>query len=140
MATGELPDRRTIAVSSGGDRVLRVWDLTTGQPIGEPLTGHTDWVRAVATGELPDGRTIAVSGADDRVLRVWDLTTGHPIGDPSPATPPGCGRWRPVSCRTGAHRGLRRPRPMVRVWDLTTGHPIGDPSPATPTGCGGGDR
>ena len=59
--------------------MLRVWDLTTGQPIGEPLTGHTGQIWAVATGVLQDGRTIAVSGGDDGVVRLWDLTTGQPI-------------------------------------------------------------
>jgi len=61
--------------------VVRVWDLASGAPVGDPFTGHTDWVRAVAVGEL-DGRAVVVSAGDDGVVRVWDLASGAPVGDP----------------------------------------------------------
>ena len=64
-----MPDGRTVAVTVD-DRVVRVWDLATSAPVGDPLT---DRVTAVATAVLPDGRTVAVT-VDDRVVRVWDLT------------------------------------------------------------------
>ena len=76
-----LPDGRPIAVTGSGDDTVRVWDLTTGTPIGDPLTGHTDPVTAVAAAVLPDGRPVAVTGSCDDTVRVWDLTTGTPIGD-----------------------------------------------------------
>ncbi|GGS38108.1 hypothetical protein GCM10010205_79880 [Streptomyces nojiriensis] len=63
---------------TGGDETVRVWDLTTGQPIGEPFTGHIDRVNAVATTVL-NGLPVAVSGGDETV-RVWDLTTSLQIG------------------------------------------------------------
>ena len=28
-------------VSCSGDKTVRVWDATTGEPIGSPLTGHS---------------------------------------------------------------------------------------------------
>ena len=59
-----------------------MWDLTTGTPLGDPLTGHTGTVAAVAALLLPDGRPIAVTGSYDDTVRVWDLTTGTPLGDP----------------------------------------------------------
>ena len=64
-------------VSGGGDKTVRVWDADTGQPIGPPLTGHTDSVSSVAFS--PDGNRI-VSGSDDNTVRVWDAATGQPIG------------------------------------------------------------
>ena len=37
MATAVLPDGRVVAVTGSGDATVRVWDLTTGTPIGDPL-------------------------------------------------------------------------------------------------------
>ncbi|MFI5681911.1 caspase family protein [Streptomyces cellulosae] len=48
---------------------------------GEPLTGHTSAVSAVACTVL-DGTPIAVTGSDDGTVRVWDLASGRPIGEP----------------------------------------------------------
>ena len=50
-------------------------------PVGDPFTGHTGEVNAVAVGQL-DGRTVVVSGSGDRTVRVWDAATGAPVGDP----------------------------------------------------------
>jgi WD40 repeat protein len=48
--------------------------LTAGTPIGEPLTGHTGPVLAVATAMLPDRRVVALTGSYDSTVRVWELT------------------------------------------------------------------
>jgi hypothetical protein len=82
VATARLDDGRTLIISGGDDRVVRRWDAVTGQPVGDPLAGHTRWVRAVACARLDDGRTLIISGGDDRVVRRWDAVTGQPVGDP----------------------------------------------------------
>ncbi|MGH3801085.1 MAG: WD40 repeat domain-containing protein, partial [Pseudonocardiaceae bacterium] len=41
------------------------------RPLGPPLTGHTNAVRAVAF--APDGHTLATTSAD-QTARLWDLT------------------------------------------------------------------
>ncbi|PZS40652.1 MAG: hypothetical protein DLM62_01795, partial [Pseudonocardiales bacterium] len=68
-----------VAVTGSDDHTVRVWDLGTGRPIGEPLTGHTNPVAAVATTVL-DGRPVAVTGSWDATVRVWDLDAGVELG------------------------------------------------------------
>ena len=70
---------RDVIVSGSDDRTVRLWDAA-GQPIGEPLTGHTSAVRSVAVGRLGD-RDVIVSGSDDRTVRLWDAA-GQPVGEP----------------------------------------------------------
>jgi WD40 repeat protein len=113
-------DGRPVAVSGSADRTVRVWDLTVGQPLGNPLTGHTDTVRAVACMVL-DGRPVAVSGSADATVRVWDLADGQPVARPltghtDTVRAVACMvlDGRPVAVTGSADR-------TVRVWDLTTG-------------------
>ena len=51
------------------------------QAIGEPLTGHTGRVNAVALGTVGD-RAIVSSAGDDGTVRVWDPVVGEPVGEP----------------------------------------------------------
>ena len=51
-----------VVISGGSDRTVRVWDLATGAPIGDPFTGHSGPVNAVAVAEL-DGRPVVISGS-----------------------------------------------------------------------------
>jgi WD40 repeat protein len=53
---------------------VRVWDLATGDPVGEPLTGHTGSISAVAVGER-DSRPVVVSASEDTTVRVWHLNS-----------------------------------------------------------------
>jgi WD40 repeat protein len=71
------PDGHRLA-SSGDDATVRLWD-DTGQPIGDPLKGHTGAVWGVAFS--PDGQCLA-SASDDATVRLWDADTGQPVGDP----------------------------------------------------------
>ena len=64
VAAAEL-DGRPVVISGSSDGTVRVWDLATGAPVGDPFTGHTGRVRAVAAAEL-DGRPVVISGSSDR--------------------------------------------------------------------------
>jgi WD40 repeat protein len=68
-----------VAVSGSRDRTIRIWDLTAQEPLGEPLTGHTDTVNAIACTTL-NGNPIAVSGSRDHTVRIWDIAEGRELG------------------------------------------------------------
>jgi WD40 repeat protein len=59
-------------VSCSDDKTVRVWDVTTGEPIGSPLAGHNAPVTQV---EFIDADTV-VSSSDDGTTRAWDVATG----------------------------------------------------------------
>ncbi|GAB1691581.1 hypothetical protein [Krasilnikovia sp. M28-CT-15] len=115
-----------VAVTGADDHELRVWDLTSGEPVGQPLRGHTAGVTAVAVGRIDD-RPVAVSGSDDRTIRLWDLGTGAPIGAPLTGHTGGVhalglGTWAGRTWLVSAgHDGT------LRRWDPRTGRPDGPP-------------
>ncbi|MEV8098157.1 WD40 repeat domain-containing protein [Kitasatospora sp. NPDC085879] len=119
-----------LAVTTGLDRTVRIWDTATGRQLGEPLAGHTGQVWDVATA-LVDGRPVAVTAGDDHTVRVW-----HP-GPPAEARQAEDGEAArhtadvlaltathldgcPVAVTAGADR-------TVRTWDLETGRPAAAP-------------
>jgi WD40 repeat protein len=112
------PDSRH-ALSGSGDRLLRLWDLQTGQLL-RTLAGHEDGVSSVAVS--PDGRQ-AVSGSHDRTLRLWDLQTGrllrilvgHEAVVFGVAISPD-GRWALSGSRDRT----------LKLWDLSTGRLLRD--------------
>ena len=115
------PDSTRLA-SASEDQTVRLWDATTGQPIGQPLKGHTNWVRSVAFS--PDGTRLASASADETV-RLWDATTGQPIGQPL------AGHTDAVRSVALSPDGTRLASASadktVRLWDATTGQPVGQP-------------
>ncbi|KAF5332898.1 hypothetical protein D9758_017892 [Tetrapyrgos nigripes] len=88
-------------VSGSADYTIRIWDIQTGQQVGESLEGHRDRVNSVAFS--PDGRHV-VSGSDDNTVRIWDIQTGQQFGEP-----------------------LEGHTERVRIWDIQTGQQVGEP-------------
>jgi WD40 repeat protein len=70
------PDSRWL-VSGSRDGTVRMWDCGTGQAVGSPLLGHTNWVNSVCT----DGQRI-ISGSNDLTIRIWSCDTRQLIGQP----------------------------------------------------------
>jgi WD40 repeat protein/predicted Ser/Thr protein kinase len=67
------PDGRRL-VSGGEDRVVRVWDVGTGEC--QELPGHTETVYAAAF--HPQGTRLATAGRD-RTVWLWDLARGEAV-------------------------------------------------------------
>ncbi len=65
------PDR---VASAGADRVVRIWDLQTGE--STRLTGHQGAIRFI---EVAPNHRFFVTGGEDAALRVWptDVPRGH---------------------------------------------------------------
>lgn len=87
------PDGRTIAFSPDAyaatgpttglvvprteRNTLQLWNLE-GQPINQPLRGHTDYINAIAFS--PSGQTL-ISGSWDRTIKIWNVQTGELISN-----------------------------------------------------------
>jgi WD40 repeat protein len=108
-----------VIASAGRDRTVRLWDASTGEQVGLPLTGHTDRVFAVALGRVGE-RDLVISAGRDRTVRLWDASTGEQVGEPltghnGPVLAVAVGRvgGRHVVASASDDR-------TVRLWDVET--------------------
>ena len=76
------------AIVTGGQAGPRLWDLTTGAPLGPPMTGLNGLPGTVDISA--DGSTVVGADESGNVL-LWDISTGTPLGDPLPGPTPS--RW-----------------------------------------------
>jgi WD40 repeat protein len=63
-------------VTGSEDKTVRLWEVSTGRSLSEPLKWHEFNVNAVTFS--PDGRRI-VSGSEDSKICIWDGATDQPV-------------------------------------------------------------
>jgi WD40 repeat protein len=115
------PDGRRL-VSGSADNTLIIWDTTTDQPVGAPLTGHTGWVNSVAFS--PDGKLIA-SGSADQTVRLWNAETGKPEGEPLVGHSGSV--WSVAFSPDGKTLASGSDDLTIMLWDVATRKLLGDP-------------
>ena len=121
------PDGHRLASASDDDTV-RLWDADTGQPIGAPLTGHTDAVCecGVQPRRAPAGHAPATTAR----CGCGTPTPANPSATRSPATPAGCAVW--CSAPTGTAWPAPATTPRCGCGTPTPANPSAPRSPATP--------
>ena len=119
------PDGRRILTASA-DKTVRVWNATTGAPIGEPMRHEDEVVDAAFS---PDGGRIATA-SKDRTARLWDAATFKPIGEPMRHEHPvdhvafnSTGTRIVTNCNEGD---------LLQLWDAATGASVGKAMPHKP--------
>ncbi|KAG9091479.1 hypothetical protein FRC06_000549, partial [Ceratobasidium sp. 370] len=115
------PDSRRI-VSGSHDGTVRIWDAETGDPVLEPLKGHTDWVTSVAFS--PNGRWI-VSGSYDKALQIWDAGTGKAVLDPLRGH--SARVWSVAFSPDSRYIVSGSEDKTLRIWDAETGKSVLEP-------------
>ena len=120
----EQSEGRLVLATGSKDRTARLWDATTGDPLGPPLP-HNGSSKAVALATF-DGRLVLATGSDDNTARLWDPTTGDPLGPPLRQE----GWVRAQGLATRNERlvlATSGDDNTLRLWDPTSGHQLAEP-------------
>ncbi len=132
-----LDDGTVLAMSDQG---VTVWDLATGEELGDAFATETGDVLGMCVLRWPDGRDLLAVCDAARVVRLWDPQTRHPVGQPmTGAAVRNLPNGMPEFLRgmVGAHAADGRPllavagHGAVRIWDATNRSMLGEVVPVT---------
>jgi WD40 repeat protein len=116
----------TMLATLGADGTARIWNVTTQQEIGGPMTVDGPGALAGTVAFSPNGRTL-VTVAGSGQARLWNVATGQPLGKPmtaGPATTVAAFSPDGSTLATAGGDG------SVRLWDVATRQEIGTPMTA----------
>ncbi|KAF8197226.1 WD40-repeat-containing domain protein, partial [Mycena galopus ATCC 62051] len=109
-------------IASAAGTTVGLWDVKSGQQVGEPLFGHTSGVLSVAFS--PDGSHIA-SGSEDATIRLWDVKTGQQVGKALVGHTDWV--WSVAFLPDGSHIASGSDDRTICLWDAKTGQQVGEP-------------
>ena len=124
------PDGKILA-SGGMDSKIILWDVSTGEMIGEPLEGHQSMVNDLAfspVGEIL--ASVGCSSSDTQYCErgemiLWDLSGGQ-ISSQT-LTIHAHNTWKLAFSPDGEMIATGSADETIRFWDAASGEPVGDP-------------
>ncbi|KAG2087197.1 WD40-repeat-containing domain protein [Suillus discolor] len=114
-----FPDSKMI-ITGSYDRRIRLWDVGSGQAIGEPLRGHKVSVNVIAVS--PNGTMFVSGGGDGRIL-IWNATTRNLATAPIQAH---SNRINSISFSPDSATIASIAGTIIKIWDVGTAKLIMD--------------
>lgn len=68
-----------VLLAGGSDSAVRLWDVATGSPVGDPFGDHHQPILAVGFSPRADG--VLVTGGQDGTVRRWEYAVGTQLSD-----------------------------------------------------------
>jgi WD40 repeat protein len=107
-----------LMLATGGDnRLIRLWNSGSGEPVGRPLSGHQGVVGALTALPAPSGgrRDLLASASGDGTVRIWDVAELRGKGNRRTAASPFTSVV-PLTDPDGDHRVVAAGPDGVRMW------------------------
>lgn len=109
-------DGKTL-LSAGGDGIIRVWDLASGQ-LQRTLTGHTN---SIYIAEFSPNEKLIASSSRDATARIWDFATGRELHK---LTGFRCSVKSVAFSPNGKTVAAAGNDGMLKLWDVKTGREL----------------